>query len=148
MIEFFFDEGLDSVPLRKDLIRSWIKDVAHTHGKRLGNLCYQFCDDPHILEANRQFLNHDYFTDIITFDNSDGERIAGDMLISLDTVASNAEGLGITFAEELHRVVIHGILHLCGFGDKSEEEESKMRELENQALSMLKNMLGDKPLLK
>lgn len=147
MIEFM-SQGVAEPKIHKAIVRAWITAVADLHGKSVGNLCYMFCDDEHILEANRQFLQHDYYTDIITFDESQGKRISGDMLISLDTVRTNAEGLGISFPEELHRVMIHGVLHLSGYGDKSEEDEKRMRQLEDEALAILKKLLGNKALLK
>lgn len=142
MIEFFCEEGVVAPKLHIETIRAWLTDTALTHGRTVGRLCYKFCDDEAILIANRQFLQHDYYTDIITFDESRGQRISGDMLISLDTVASNAEVIGVSFAEELHRVLIHGVLHLCGYGDKSEEEEKLMRHLEDEALSKLRALLN------
>lgn len=147
MIEFFADDNVVAPELHTEIIRKWLTDVATIHGKSVGSLCYQFCNDEAILVANRQFLQHDYYTDIITFDNSRGERIAGDMLISLDTVASNAELVGVSYAEELHRVLVHGLLHLCGYADKTEEEEQRMRYLEDEALAILKEQLADKPWL-
>ncbi len=147
MIEFFADDNVVAPALHTEIIRKWLTDIAAMHGKSVGGLCYQFCDDEAILVANRQFLQHDYYTDIITFDNSRGERIAGDMLISLDTVASNAVLMEVTYAEELHRVLVHGLLHLCGYGDKTEEEEQRMRHLEDEALAILKEQLADKPWL-
>lgn len=148
MIEFYSDEQVAAPRLHKTIVKAWLTKVAEKHNRTIGSLCYQFCDDERILEANRQFLDHDYYTDIITFDESRGNRIAGDMLISLDTVASNAESVGVSFAEELHRVLVHGVLHLCGYGDKTEEEEQRMRRLEDEALTLLMELLGDKALLK
>lgn len=148
MVQFFSDESVEAPRLHKAIVKDWLRQVAERHQRSIGSLCYQFCDDERILEANRQFLNHDYYTDIITFDESRGNRIAGDMLISLDTVASNAQVIGVSFAEELHRVLVHGVLHLCGYGDKTEEEERRMRLLEDEALTLLKALLGDKTLLK
>lgn len=147
MVQFFSDESVEAPRLHKTIVKDWLRQVAERHQRSIGSLCYQFCDDERILEANRQFLNHDYYTDIITFDESRGNRIAGDMLISLDTVASNAQVVGVSFAEELHRVLVHGVLHLCGYGDKTEEEERRMRLLEDEALTLLKALLGDKTLL-
>ncbi|MDE6867250.1 MAG: rRNA maturation RNase YbeY, partial [Muribaculaceae bacterium] len=102
-----------------------------------GNLTYCFCDDPYILEANKKFLGHDYYTDIITFDYTRRGRIGGDMIISLDTVRTNAEGLGVTYRQELLRVIIHGVLHLCGINDKGPGEREIMEANENKALSLL-----------
>ena len=118
-------------------IEMWIERVAKTHGRILGPLTYIFCNDTKIIEVNRQFLNHDYFTDIITFDYSRGKLISGDMFISLDTVLSNSENVHATYDEELLRVVIHGVLHLCGINDKGPGEREIMEREENMALSML-----------
>ncbi|GHT08510.1 endoribonuclease YbeY [Bacteroidia bacterium] len=118
----------------------WIKSVVEQYHKRVGDITYIFCTDEEILRINKQFLNHDYYTDIITFDYTENETISGDLFISLDTVKSNAEKFGTNYDEELHRVIIHGILHLCGFKDKSSEDEKQMRERENEALSKIGNI--------
>ena len=117
-------------------VREWVRRVADTYGYRVGEIAYVFVDDEEILRVNRQFLNHDYYTDIITFDDTEGRLIQGDLFISLDTVRSNAEGLGITYEEELYRVIIHGILHLCGINDKGPGEREVMEAAENRALSI------------
>lgn len=115
----------------------WIKQVAESYGKKVGDVAYIFCDDAKILEVNEQYLHHDYYTDIITFDYSEGDTISGDIFISLDTVKSNSSEQGTRYDEELHRVIIHGILHLCGINDKGPGEREKMESAENKALSML-----------
>ena len=115
---------------------AWIKRVAASYGKKCGDIAYIFCGDEKILEVNREYLDHDYYTDIITFDYCEGDTISGDLFISLDTVRSNAEMVGATYEQELHRVIIHGILHLCGIDDKGEGEREKMEAAENSALSM------------
>ena len=117
-------------------VREWVRRVADTYGYRVGEIAYVFVDDEEILRVNRQFLSHDYYTDIITFDDTEGRLIQGDLFISLDTVRSNAEGLGITYEEELYRVIIHGILHLCGINDKGPGEREVMEAAENRALSI------------
>ena len=119
---------------------AWVRAVAESYGKRVGEVAYVFCNDEKILEVNRQFLQHDYFTDIITFDYTEGQRIGGDLFISLDTVRSNAELFGRPYDEELHRVVIHGILHLCGINDKGPGERELMEAAENKALALLADM--------
>ena len=131
--------------IRRRDTSAWIKAVAATYGKRVGDIGYIFCNDEKILEVNRQYLQHDYYTDIITFDYSDDalltgrkDTIAGDLFISLDTVRSNAEQQGTTYDEELHRVIIHGILHLCGINDKGPGEREVMEAAENKALALLK----------
>lgn len=120
-------------------IEQWIDRVAKRHGRILGPLSYIFCDDDRIIEVNRQFLNHDYYTDIITFDYSRGKLIAGDMFISLDTVRSNAELVGQGYDIELLRVIIHGVLHLCGINDKGPGEREIMEHEENEALQLFEN---------
>ena len=109
-------------------------------GMRVGEIGYLFCDDEKILEVNREYLQHDYYTDIITFDYCDDDTINGDLVISLDTVRSNAEQFGKDYEEELHRVIIHGILHLCGIDDKGPGEREKMEAAENKALAMRQNL--------
>ena len=143
MIAFYSDDDVEEPRLHKKLLRSWIEEVARGYGRKVGELCYQFCGDERILQTNQDFLDHDYYTDIITFDESEGDRIAGDMLISLDTVRSNAEQLGTDYAEELHRVIILGVLHLCGLNDKTDEDEERMRQAEEAALSLLREELGE-----
>lgn len=115
----------------------WIAAVAASHNRIVGPLTYIFCDDPKIIEVNRQFLNHDYYTDIITFDYCRGRMISGDMFISLDTVRSNSIMVGATYERELLRVIIHGILHLCGINDKGPGEREIMESFENKALKLL-----------
>ncbi len=125
------------MPTLNEKVEEWVHAVAATYGKRVGDIAYVFCDDEKILEVNREFLQHDYFTDIITFDYSRGKRIAGDLFISLDTVRTNAELFNKTYEEELHRVVIHGILHLCGINDKGPGEREIMEAEEEKALRLL-----------
>ena len=114
---------------------AWIRKVAASYGKKVGEVGYLFCDDEHILEVNRQYLGHDYYTDIITFDYSTPSTLNGDIFISLDTVRSNAEMVGVSFEQELLRILIHGILHLTGQGDKTPETKAQMTEKENRALA-------------
>jgi rRNA maturation RNase YbeY len=118
-------------------IREWVKAVAASYQKRVGEIAYFFCDDEKILEVNRQYLQHDYYTDIITFDYCEGNRLSGDLFISLDTVRSNSQLLGTDYNTELHRVIIHGVLHLCGINDKGPGEREIMEAAENRALSLL-----------
>lgn len=139
MIEFqTYDVEMPELDL--SLVRAWIGQVCHAHGRMPGNLVYQFCSDRHILEVNRQFLEHDYYTDIITFPYSERDRISGDMVISLDTVRSNAEAVGESYERELHRVMIHGVLHLCGIDDKGPGEREVMERHEDEALALLGTM--------
>ena len=114
----------------------WIRRTAASEGRKTGDISVVFCSDEALLAINRQYLQHDYLTDIITFDYSEGETISGDLMISIDTVRSNAELYGTSFRDELMRVIIHGILHLCGYGDKTPEEEKQMRALEDKYLAI------------
>lgn len=139
MIEFqTYDVGMPVLDCA--LLRLWIERVCQAHNCLPGNLVYQFCSDAHILDVNRQFLNHDFYTDIITFPYCENDRISGDILISLDTVRSNALEVGETYERELHRVIIHGVLHLCGIDDKAPGEREVMEHHENQALQLLDNL--------
>ncbi len=122
------------------LLRRWIEAVARDFDKSVGDISYIFCNDEKILEVNRKYLQHDYYTDIITFDYSRRHRISGDMFISLDTVRSNAELVGADYDTELHRVVIHGILHLLGVNDKGVGEREIMEAHENKALAILSEL--------
>lgn len=143
MIRFFtkdlkFDLK-DKLPLKR-----WMKTVVEEHGCRVGDINVILCNDPSILEINRQFLGHDYYTDIITFDYSEEETINGELYISVDTVRENAKEYGEEFLVELHRVIIHGMLHLCGLDDHCEEDIAEMRAAENSALRILENFIGKK----
>lgn len=117
-------------------VSRWLVAVAGSYDKIIGNLCYRFCSDDVILKANNDFLGHDYYTDIITFDYTVGRKIGGDMLISLDTVATNAAERSLPYDRELLRVIVHGVLHLCGIDDKGPGEREKMEDSENRALSL------------
>lgn len=124
--------------IRRRDTSAWVRAVAASYGKRVGDIAYIFCDDEKILEVNRQYLQHDYYTDIITFDYTEDDRISGDLFISLDTVRSNAEQQGADYDTELHRVIIHGILHLVGINDKAPGEREIMEAAEDKALAMRK----------
>ena len=130
-------EGVKMPDIKKKETTGWIKEVAACYGKRVGEIAYIFCSDDKILEVNRQYLQHDYYTDIITFDYCEGDRISGDLFISLDTVRSNAEQFEQPYDRELHRVIIHGILHLCGINDKGPGEREIMEAAENKALALI-----------
>lgn len=136
----YMAEGVQLPSLDYARVGRWIEQVASDHGKRVGNITYCFCDDKYILESNVKFLGHDYYTDIITFDYSRHDKIGGDILISLDTVASNAETVGATYDSELMRVIIHGVLHLCGIGDKGPGERVIMEREEDNALAIWNGM--------
>lgn len=117
-------------------VEVWLESVALNHNRRIGNLNYLFCDDEEILRVNEEFLSHDYFTDIITFDYSHKDKVSGDIFISLDTVKSNALDLNENYERELLRVISHGLLHLCGIDDKGPGEREIMEENENKALEL------------
>ena len=130
----------DNIPMPQidfRTVEQWIKAVAAQYGFSVGELNYIFCDDEKILAVNREFLQHDYYTDIITFDYTTHTRVNGDIYISLDTVASNAEQIGTSFHHELHRIIIHGLLHLTGQADKTPETKAQMTAKEEDALQRL-----------
>lgn len=135
----YYNDGCDySLPSRGK-VSLWVRRTVEAEGYRLGPVNYIFCSSQRLLEMNRQYLGHDYYTDVITFDYSDLEagRVSGDIFIDVDTVADNAAQLGVAAGEEMLRVVIHGVLHLCGYKDKSPDEEARMRAAEDLCLSRL-----------
>ena len=133
----FFNEDIDfPKPFEKIATKNWIKKVVALHSMRVGDINYIFTSDTYLLEINKEHLQHDYYTDVITFDYSEAETISGDIYISLDTVATNADEFKQTFSDELNRVIIHGVLHLIGFKDKSETDSLEMRKQENKALKL------------
>lgn len=132
--------NVDIPEIDREKVSAWIHLVAADYGLKVADISYIFCDDEKILEVNRQFLQHDYYTDIITFSYSTEHFISGDLFISLNTVRSNAELVGATYEEELHRVIIHGILHLCGLNDKGPGERERMEVAENKALKSYKDL--------
>ena len=142
MIQFYAEE-IALPAIQQEQIRAWVKAVAASYGKKTGDISYIFCSDEKILEVNRQYLQHDYYTDIITFDYTSGSKIAGDLFISLDTVRTNAEQFADSYEEELHRTIIHGILHLCGINDKGPGEREIMEAAENRALDLLRELFPD-----
>ena len=129
-------DGVKMPKIKKRDTTAWIRAVAASYGKKVGEVGYMFVDDEKILEVNREYLGHDYYTDIITFDYCEGDVLNGDLVISLDTVRTYAKQFGKSYAEELHRVIIHGILHLCGLNDKGPGEREIMEEAENKALRL------------
>lgn len=129
-------DGVRMPAIKKRENNGWIKRVAARYGKKVGDIAYIFCSDDRILEVNREYLQHDYYTDIITFDYCEGDVISGDLFISLDTVKTNSEEFKTEYDEELHRTIIHGILHLCGINDKGPGEREIMEKAENEALAM------------
>lgn len=133
----YSSENIKFPKIKRRETTAWIKRVAASHGRKVGEIGYLFVDDEKILEVNNEYLGHDYYTDIITFDYDEGDVINGDLVISLDTVRTNAEKFGKDYDEELHRVIIHGILHLCGINDKGPGEREIMEAAENAALALL-----------
>ena len=129
-------EGVRMPKIKKRDTSAWIKAVAASYGRKVGEIGYLFVDDEKILEVNREYLGHDYYTDVITFDYDEDDTVSGDIVISLDTVRSNAQLFGKTYEEELYRVIIHGILHLCGINDKGPGEREITEAAENKALAM------------
>lgn len=130
-------EDIQMPDINQAEITEWIMQVAATYNKKIGNIAYFFCSDERILAVNREYLKHDYYTDIITFDYCIKSKLSGDIFISLDTVKSNSELFKQTYNRELHRVIIHGILHLCGINDKEPGEREIMEANENKALALL-----------
>ncbi len=129
-------EGIKMPKIKKRETTAWIKAVCASYGRKAGDIGYMFVDDEKILEVNREYLGHDYYTDVITFDYDEDDMVSGDIVISLDTVRSNAELFGKSYDDELRRVIIHGILHLCGINDKGPGEREIMEAAENKALAM------------
>lgn len=142
MVENFqwLAEGVVFPAIDRKRVEQWLSLVARNHGRLVRQLTYIFCDDEKILEVNRKFLNHDYYTDIITFDYCFGSMLRGDMFISLDTVRSNAVDSGADYETELLRVIVHGVLHLCGINDKGPGEREIMENEENIALNLYNNL--------
>lgn len=140
----FLCKDIDFKLTRQKVLKDWIKKIITNHSLRVGDINYLLTNDEEVLQVNKDFLGHDYYTDIITFDTSDYEygeqssdKISGDIVISIDTVRENATFYGVSFTEELHRVIIHGILHLIGYDDLSDQDKLQMREQENVALLLL-----------
>ena len=132
----YSSENVKMPSIKKREVTKWIRAVAASYGRKVGEVGYLFCDDEKILQVNREYPQHDYYTDIITVDDDEGDTINGDLVISLDTVRTNAEQFGKAYEEELMRVIIHGILHLCGINDKGPGEREIMEAAENKALAM------------
>ena len=132
----FETKNVEMPEMDMERVGSWLEEVASIHNRRIGNLNYLFCDDSEILRVNREFLHHDYFTDIITFDYSRKDKVGGDLFISLDTIRSNSEELNVSYESELLRVIVHGLLHLCGIDDKGPGQREIMEKNENEALEI------------
>ena len=136
MIHFFYEDLPETVSTQ---YIPWLEDLILTEDKKLGSINYVFCDDEYLLKVNQDYLQHDYYTDIITFDNVKGKTIAGEIFVSLQRVSDNASTLSKDYEEELRRVLAHGILHLCGYKDKSEDEEKEMRRKEDFYIKRFEN---------
>ena len=136
MAIYFSTENIDFHLPYPEKVKNWITRVVKLQGKRVGEINYLFCDDAYLINVNRTYLNHDTYTDIITFDYVAGNIISGDIMISVDRVAENAQLFNTSFEHELHRVIIHGILHLCGINDKGPGEREIMEAAEDKALAM------------
>lgn len=135
MIRFFNEDVPYKLP-KKQITRQWLKQQAEREGFAVGELNYIFCSDEHVLQVNRDYLQHDYYTDIITFDQSEEEdKIEGDIFISVERVSDNATQLGVSSEQEMRRVLAHGLLHLCGYGDKTDDEAAQMRVKEDEWLT-------------
>ena len=130
MISYFF-EDTDFQFKNRTINNRWLRLVAESEIRRIGQISIIFCSDNYLLKINQDYLNHDYFTDIITFDYCEGNSVSGDLFISIDMIRANAEKFGVEFIDELHRVIIHGVMHLVGFKDKTDEEAQMMRAQEN-----------------
>ncbi|WP_159949658.1 rRNA maturation RNase YbeY [Polaribacter septentrionalilitoris] len=137
MIEFNYETSFKIKD--ENLLQNWIVTTVSKEGFEVGEINYIFCDDEYLHKLNVEFLQHDTLTDIISFDNSLGQIISGDIFISVDRVEDNSKDYNVSFEEELHRVMIHGVLHYMGYKDKSKQEKESMRTAENNALNSLKN---------
>lgn len=136
MVDVFF-EDIEEVPgVNPEFLFAWYSQVCETESKNLGEISVVFCSDEHLLEMNKEYLQHDYYTDIITFDYTQGDLVSGDLFISVDRVEDNADEFDVPFQDELHRVCVHGLLHLCGYKDKSPDDEKLMRLKENEMLEL------------
>ncbi len=140
MITYHTQGNVKMPKINKTKCSKWIKDIALSHDKKIGEIVYIFCSDEYILQVNKDYLQHDYYTDVITFDYSDTKKIAGDIFISLDTIKSNSEQFNTEYNDELARIIIHGILHLCGFKDKQPAHKQEMTKQENTALAVIPDM--------
>ena len=139
MVSYFTEDITFPFKLKR-LTSKWLKFVAHSEARRLGDISIIFCSDLYILDVNRKYLNHDYYTDIITFDYCEGDLLSGDLFISIDSVRENAAFYGTAFENELNRVIVHGVLHLIGYDDHTEEEIAQMRSKEDFYLLQRDNL--------
>ena len=137
---YFHNEDSPYVLSGKTKIKSWLKSTIEHYKKSIGTINIVFCSDQHLLVINKEYLNHDYYTDIITFNFCENKTISGDLFISIDRIKDNSKKNKLHFVNELHRVIIHGVLHLCGFNDKTNEEKKEIRQLENYFLNQIKHL--------
>ncbi|MDG2369591.1 MAG: rRNA maturation RNase YbeY [Flavobacteriales bacterium] len=137
---YFHNEDSPYVLSGKTKIKSWLKSTIEHYKKSIGTINIVFCSDQHLLVINKEYLNHDYYTDIITFNFCENKTISGDLFISIDRIKDNSKKNKLLFVNELHRVIIHGVLHLCGFNDKTNEEKKEIRQLENYFLNQIKHL--------
>lgn len=142
MAVYFSNSDVDFALKDADLMKKWISRIVKSYGKNLGRVNYLFCSDEYVYDANVKFLGHDTYTDIITFDYVEGNLISGDIMISVDRVGENARTMAIPFERELHRVIIHGVLHLLGFKDKTDVDAAVMRQKEDESLAVLDTLFG------
>lgn len=138
MVEVFFEDIKEVPGVNPEFLFAWYSNVCQVEGMQLGDVSVVFCSDEHLLQMNKEYLQHDYYTDIITFDYTEDDVVSGDLFISVDRVEENANEFDAPFQDELHRVCIHGLLHLCGYKDKSDKEEELMRSKENEMLMLRK----------
>jgi rRNA maturation RNase YbeY len=137
MIDINFEEIEPINEVNEEFLTQWLDKVTQQENKKLGELTFIFTSDEYLLEVNKQYLEHDYYTDIITFDYCEDDYVSGDLFISIDRVKENAQINNTTFQNELNRVIVHGVLHLCGYKDKTEDDEQLMRHKENQMLNLI-----------
>ena len=141
MVDFVF-EDVSPFEFKEDIVEIWIEQCVEKESKIAGDICFIFCNDTYLLKLNQEYLKHDYFTDVITFDYSDSIIVSGDIFISVDRIADNAKQFGVSFDYELFRVIIHGVLHLCGYKDKSKKDKILMTSKEDGYLKELRNVEG------
>lgn len=132
----YFNEDIEPPQIKKKVFNNWIKSIIEINQMKIGDINFIYCSDQYLLQINKEYLQHDYFTDIITFNNNSGNKISGDIYLSLETIAANAQTYQVSFIDELKRVMIHGILHLIGFDDQNFEQQTIMRQKEDEALNM------------
>ncbi len=131
----YYNEDVDFLPGKKTYLTDWIKSIINSENRKVGELNFIFCSDAHLITINRQYLQHDDYTDIITFDYCENKKVIGDIFISIDRLKENSEKFKVSFTDELHRVIIHGVLHLCGYKDKTPEDKKRMTQREDESLA-------------